>query len=230
MVSITCQEHDRIASASQFITHLTARVLSTLDLKESDIDTKGSVFMLDQVLILGGFKTLLALVESANNDSFDLFFALYKHNEFSSEQLRLMESALNKVKEQLLEKAHQQHGGREKRDTKIGFNSRVESLAPSRTAYITDIARRMVSCYLRQACSHPQKEEGINVIALSVGQPDFEPPLNVTDAAIKACREQTKYTEVNGLSALRVEIAKYLKTKNTEYTAQEVRHAVGMCL
>eukprot|EP01127_Copromyxa_protea_P004894 TRINITY_DN1471_c0_g1_i2.p1 TRINITY_DN1471_c0_g1~~TRINITY_DN1471_c0_g1_i2.p1 ORF type:complete len:725 (-),score=190.91 TRINITY_DN1471_c0_g1_i2:62-2236(-) len=204
MISMSCSEHDRIASASQFITHLTARVLSALDLKPSDIDTKG-------------FKTLLALVESANKDSFDLFFALFKHNEFSSQQLRLMESALNKVKDQLYEKEAQQLLAKERGqegEKEIVFNSRVESLAPSRTAYITDIARKM-------------KEQGIDVIALSVGQPDFEPPLNVTEAAIKACRDHTKYTEVNGLSVLRQEISKYLKTKNTEYSPEEILCSSG---
>ena len=63
MVRMTCEEHDRLAAGSQFVTHLTGRLLSRLSLGPSPIATQG-------------FKALLKLVDNTCSDSFDLFYAL----------------------------------------------------------------------------------------------------------------------------------------------------------
>jgi hypothetical protein len=56
------------------------------------------------------------------------------------------------------------------------------------------------------------KAEGIDVIDLSVGEPDFPTPENVKEAGIKAIRENfTKYTENTGIADLRKAIALRLK-------------------
>src|SRR4030066_2036245 len=56
------------------------------------------------------------------------------------------------------------------------------------------------------------KAEGIDVIDLSVGEPDFPTPDNVKEAGIKAIRENfTKYTENTGIADLRKAIALRLK-------------------
>ena len=56
------------------------------------------------------------------------------------------------------------------------------------------------------------KAEGIDVIDLSVGEPDFPTPENVKEAGIKAIRENfTKYTENTGIADLRKAIAVRLK-------------------
>ena len=65
MVSMDCEEHDRFAAGSQFVTHLTGRMLSKLGIVSTPINTVG-------------FETLLKLMENTCKDSFDLFFALYR--------------------------------------------------------------------------------------------------------------------------------------------------------
>lgn len=68
------------------------------------------------------------------------------------------------------------------------------------------------------------KSEGINVIDLSVGEPDFQTPENVKQAAIKAINSnQTKYTINAGTVELRKAIAKKLKDDNDlDYSADEI--------
>ena len=56
------------------------------------------------------------------------------------------------------------------------------------------------------------KAEGIDVVDLSVGEPDFPTPENVKEAGIKAIRDNfTKYTASDGILTLRQAIAKRLK-------------------
>src|SRR5690606_32265912 len=66
--------------------------------------------------------------------------------------------------------------------------------------------------------------EGINVIDLSVGEPDFQTPENVKQAAIKAINSnQTKYTINAGTVELRKAISKKLKDDNDlDYSADEI--------
>jgi aspartate aminotransferase len=68
------------------------------------------------------------------------------------------------------------------------------------------------------------KSEGINVIDLSVGEPDFPTPRNISDAAIKAINSNhTKYTVNAGTVELRKAIAKKLKEDNgVEYGITEI--------
>ena len=56
------------------------------------------------------------------------------------------------------------------------------------------------------------KAEGIDVVDLSVGEPDFPTPENVKEAGIQAIRDNfTKYTANDGILTLRQAIAKRLK-------------------
>ena len=41
MVEMACEEHDRIAASSQFITHTIGRVLGAMNPQPSAIDTRG---------------------------------------------------------------------------------------------------------------------------------------------------------------------------------------------
>ena len=51
------------------------------------------------------------------------------------------------------------------------------------------------------------KSQGIDVIGLSAGEPDFDTPDFVKDAAIEAIRSgQTKYTAVDGIAPLKAAI------------------------
>ena len=46
--------------------------------------------------------------------------------------------------------------------------------------------------------------EGKNVIGLAAGEPDFETPRNIKDAAIKAINDgKTRYTAVDGIPELK---------------------------
>lgn len=68
------------------------------------------------------------------------------------------------------------------------------------------------------------KAEGHDVVGLSAGEPDFDTPDNVKQAAIKAINEgKTKYTPSSGLPALRKVIADKFKNDNgLEYKPAEV--------
>lgn len=59
------------------------------------------------------------------------------------------------------------------------------------------------------------KENGIDVISFGAGEPDFNTPENIINAAIKAMQEgNTKYTSVNGILPLREAICKKFKEDN----------------
>jgi aspartate/methionine/tyrosine aminotransferase len=73
------------------------------------------------------------------------------------------------------------------------------------------------------------KAEGIDVIDLSVGEPDFPTPENVKEAGIKAIRANfTKYTETDGIPSLRKAIAQRLKEDyGLEYSPKEIIVSAG---
>lgn len=91
MIEMSCEQHDEYAANSQFITHLTGRVLGEQNLVPTPIDTKG-------------FQTVLNLVENTCKDSFDLFFGLYFYNTYATSQLQKIREALSKVEKQLAAK------------------------------------------------------------------------------------------------------------------------------
>ena len=73
---------------------------------------------------------------------------------------------------------------------------------PSATIAVTQKARDL-------------KAQGRDVISLSVGEPDFDTPDNVKEAAIAAIRRgETKYTPVPGIVPLREAIARKFKREN----------------
>lgn len=64
------------------------------------------------------------------------------------------------------------------------------------------------------------KPEGKNLIYLQIGEPGFDTPTNINDAAIKAIKDnQTHYTPTPGIPALREAVAKY----TTNYTGVEYK-------
>jgi len=65
------------------------------------------------------------------------------------------------------------------------------------------------------ALSNKMKREGIDVISFAQGEPDFDTPENIKQAAVKALNEGfTKYTDVPGIPELRQAIANKLKREN----------------
>ncbi|KAH9767327.1 Arogenate dehydrogenase 1 [Citrus sinensis] len=91
MLEMSCEEHDKVAAKSQFLTHTIGRVLSELEIQSTSMNTKG-------------FETLIRLKESSVNDSFDLFSGLYIHNRFAKQELLDLEAAFEKVKRKLQQK------------------------------------------------------------------------------------------------------------------------------
>src|SRR4030042_4515310 len=73
------------------------------------------------------------------------------------------------------------------------------------------------------------KAEGIDVIDLSVGEPDFPTPENIKEAGIKAIRDNfTKYTVSDGILSLRQAIAKRLKEDTgLEYPPKQIIVSAG---
>ena len=73
------------------------------------------------------------------------------------------------------------------------------------------------------------KAEGIDVIDLSVGEPDLPTPENIKEAGIKAIRDNfTKYTDSDGILPLRKAIAKRLKEDfGLEYGPKQIIVSAG---
>lgn len=77
--------------------------------------------------------------------------------------------------------------------------------------------------------SRELKAQGIDVISLSLGEPDFTTPEVIKQAAIKAINDNfSYYTHVSGYLELREAIAyKFKRDNNLEYTADEIVVSTG---
>jgi len=73
------------------------------------------------------------------------------------------------------------------------------------------------------------KAAGKNVISLAAGEPDFDTPDNIKEAAIKAIRDgKTKYTNVDGIPELKEAIcAKFARENGLKYTPAQVNVSPG---
>ncbi|MGG5821520.1 pyridoxal phosphate-dependent aminotransferase [Falsiroseomonas sp. HW251] len=93
---------------------------------------------------------------------------------------------------------------------------RLDRISPSLTIAMTSKARAL-------------KAEGRDVISLAAGEPDFDTPRNVKDAAIAAIeRGETKYTDVAGTLALRKAVCeKFRRDNHIEYKPEEILVATG---
>jgi len=82
------------------------------------------------------------------------------------------------------------------------ISGRAASLSPSLTLAIDAKAKQM-------------KAEGIDVVGFGAGEPDFDTPAHIKDAAIKALQDGfTKYTPSSGIPELRQAIADKFKRDN----------------
>jgi aspartate aminotransferase len=95
--------------------------------------------------------------------------------------------------------------------TRERLSARVRALKPSETLALSARARDL-------------RARGERVVSFAAGEPDFETPAHVREAAIQAIRAgHTRYTEVGGVAALRTAIAEKLKRENgIEYSAREI--------
>ncbi len=68
-----------------------------------------------------------------------------------------------------------------------------------------------------------RKAEGIDIINFSAGEPDFNTPENIKQAAIRAINNNfTKYTPYEGIYELRTAVAEELKTDGLEYAPEDI--------
>ena len=91
-------------------------------------------------------------------------------------------------------------------------NSKAENLKPSGIRKFFDIVSEMK-----------------DAISLGVGEPDFITPWNIRNAAVKSIqRGYTQYTGNRGLTALREQIARYMKERfGAEYSPEHILVTVG---
>src|SRR6195952_2999456 len=73
------------------------------------------------------------------------------------------------------------------------------------------------------------KAQGRDIIGLAAGEPDFDTPDNIKEAAIKAIRDgKTKYTNVDGIVELKEAIvAKFSRENGLTYTPAQVNVSPG---
>ena len=93
---------------------------------------------------------------------------------------------------------------------------RVTSIAVSEIVRITARAQAM-------------KKEGLDVIILGAGEPDFDTPDNIKDGAWAAIKAgQTKYTALDGTAELKKAIAaKFKRDNGLDYALDEITVSTG---
>lgn len=98
----------------------------------------------------------------------------------------------------------------------MSLSKRAQQVSPSETLQITATAKRMI-------------KEGKDVVAFGAGEPDFDTPEIIKNAAIKAIQEGfTKYTPASGIPELKEAISKKLKSDNNlDYPASSIVVSCG---
>jgi aspartate aminotransferase len=91
------------------------------------------------------------------------------------------------------------------------FSDRILKVKPSPTLAVTEMAAQL-------------KAQGIDVLGFGSGEPDFDTPQHIKDAAIKAIETgKTKYTPAGGIPELKKAIAdKFLRDNKLDYKLSEV--------
>jgi len=96
------------------------------------------------------------------------------------------------------------------------ISENLSRVAPSATMAVTQTAREM-------------KAAGIDVIGLGAGEPDFDTPDHIKQAAIDAINSgKTNYTNVDGIPELKAAIcAKFKRDNGLSYTASQINVSPG---
>jgi len=100
----------------------------------------------------------------------------------------------------------------------------MSSLQSSALARVKPSATLAVTAQARQL-----KAEGRDVIGLGAGEPDFDTPENIKQAAIDAItRGETKYTDADGMPQLKAAIsAKFKRENGLDYSPAQIHVAPG---
>ena len=96
------------------------------------------------------------------------------------------------------------------------ISNNLKKIKPSPTIAVTQKAREL-------------KAAGKDVIGLGAGEPDFDTPENIKEAAIKAIKDgDTKYTAVDGTPALKKAIVdKFKRENNLDYDLDQITVGAG---
>lgn len=98
----------------------------------------------------------------------------------------------------------------------VSLSQRVQSIKPSPTLAVTNRAAEL-------------RASGLDIIGLGAGEPDFDTPEHIKEAAIKAIQNgQTKYTAVDGTPALKnAIIEKFRRENGFKFEANEILVSSG---
>ena len=98
----------------------------------------------------------------------------------------------------------------------MSLSTRVQAIKPSPTLAVAARAAKL-------------KAEGKDIIGLGTGEPDFDTPQHIKDAAIAAInRGFTKYTAVGGTPSLKqAVIAKFKRDNGLDYNAKQILVSCG---
>ena len=98
----------------------------------------------------------------------------------------------------------------------MSLSKRVQAIKPSPTLAVTARAAKL-------------KAEGMDIIGLGAGEPDFDTPQHIKDAAIDAINKgYTKYTAVGGTPSLKAAIvAKFKRDNGLDYTPKQILVSCG---
>lgn len=114
MVEMTCEEHDRQAASTQFVTHTVGRMLGAMQVRHANSSTEARQPMIACLIHNGlllflplihlqlksteintrGFEALLNLVNNTANDSFDLYYGLFLYNQNATDELERLEQVV----------------------------------------------------------------------------------------------------------------------------------------
>ncbi|GAO37254.1 aspartate aminotransferase [Sulfuricella sp. T08] len=96
------------------------------------------------------------------------------------------------------------------------LSQRVQAIKPSPTLAVTALAAQL-------------KSQGKDIIGLGAGEPDFDTPQHIKDAAIAAINAGfTKYTAVDGTPSLKLAIiAKFKRDNNLDYGPKQILVSCG---
>ncbi len=95
-------------------------------------------------------------------------------------------------------------------------SNRLAAVAPSATLAVTQLAREL-------------RAQGQDVIGLGAGEPDFDTPEHIKQAAVEAIASgKTKYTTVDGIPELKQAVVdKFARDNNLQYTPENISVAPG---
>lgn len=102
------------------------------------------------------------------------------------------------------------------KDLALELAQRVQRIKPSATLAVSNRAQEL-------------QDAGKDIISLSIGEPDFDTPQHIKDAAIQSIQDgETKYTAVDGIKSLKLAIIdKFKRENNLEYGLDQILVSCG---